>query len=1149
MEILNNDVNNASSSIDKSILFQQIGIWKLDIDTLKITFDDDIIDMLKYMGFENVSSEYTLLAFSEKYIHPEDIQFVQSRYKEIIKNKDLIDYNDRFEYRVIGLNKIEYSILVKAVILQPGFASGSIQNLTDVKSFESKFRNKEIDFRSVLNSSSDYVFTVTAEGRFILWNDAYDFAVKKYFNKSLEVGMMAFDILPIERQTEWVSVLNDALKGIEVSFELNLELDKKYFYNVVANPIKGVDDTIQGVTFWVKDITDKKLIEDIDRLEGKVLGFAMQNPSIDDALYLLLTGIEDLFSSLKTYVTVLDPHKYELKWLSAPRIPASYLLAIPSIPIGPAYGSCGAAAFSRKPIFTKDIASAESWKSYRDISLLNGFRACFSIPIINPHGILIGTLGSYLNESRDLTTNELELIERGVKLAGLLLDRQNAIDKAIYKQNQLHELSKFIPGVIYESKALPTGERKFTYVSDSSVDFLGFKPDDFIKNYDLIWKCIHTDDIEIVSTSLLLSIKTVTPWNCEFRAINFITKKERWLKLTAEHLRNDDGSFSSYGAIYDIQIQKETEQILLEKQKELSAIISSIDDLVFEMSEGGRFRNVWTNDETRLAIPKEDFLGKNILEVLGEERSIQYFEAVKLVLETGKPQSFEFSMLLENKTLFFKAKVDRIKKSSDINKRIYVSIKDITELKLIEEDSFNMQRILKEAGKLAKVGAFEFDIQTKEIIWSDELYSIFPISNSIKGIHLYDAFFNTVHPDDLILVKKTIDDAINKNENYEIVHRIIMANGTIKYVLGRGKVRLNLNGDVVSIHGVVQDITAFKEAQLQSLENSEKYYSLFLNSGEAILLTSPDGRIFSANPEACKIFGRNEREICEIGRNGLVDINNPIILKAFEKRKQFGFFSGELPFIRKDGTEFIGEISSSVFHDSRGEERTSIIIRDITKRKSTELLIQENLKEKELLLSEIHHRVKNNLSIISSLLQLQQLYTKDTTIRTMLKDTQSRLKSMALVHEKLYQFGNFSRLDFGIYINEISNHIKKAFANPEINVTILNKAQSHNLEITSAVPCGLILNELLTNAFKYAFVGRTSGEIIIHFDKNGGYFSLKVEDNGQGFPDTINFEKPISLGFTLIKTLTEQLKGKLDVKSEKNKGLSITITFPEASSR
>ena len=172
MEILNNDVKNASSSIDKSILFQQIGIWKLDIDTLKITFDDEIISMLKYMGFENVSSEYTLLEFSEKYVHPQDIEFVQSRFMEILKNTDIIDYNDRFEYRVIGQDKNEYSILVKVVLLQPGYASGSMQNLTDFKSVESKFRNKEIGFRSMLNSSSDYVFTVTAEGRFILWNDA-----------------------------------------------------------------------------------------------------------------------------------------------------------------------------------------------------------------------------------------------------------------------------------------------------------------------------------------------------------------------------------------------------------------------------------------------------------------------------------------------------------------------------------------------------------------------------------------------------------------------------------------------------------------------------------------------------------------------------------------------------------------------------------------------------------------------------------------------------------------------------------------------------------------------------------------------------------------------------------------------------------------
>ncbi len=1149
MEILKTGIsNNPSSTLIKSRLFQQIGTWILDVTTLKLTIDDDIIEMLKFIGFDTISSEDTLLEFSEKYIHPKDIEFVQSRYQEALKNRDVINYTDRFEYIVVGPDKSEYTILVKALILQPGIVTGSAQNITDVKTVESRFRNKEIGFRSVLNSSADYVFTVTQEGKFILWNDAYEFAIKKYFNKSLEVGMMASDILPEERQPEWLSVLDAANKGIETSLELYLDLGKRYYYNVVANPIKGIDETIQSISFWVQDITEKKLIIDIDRLESKVLGFAMQNPSIDNIFYLLLSGIENLVPTLKTYITTLNSNNTELNWKCTPRIPFSYLQAIPSIPIGPNVGSCGAAAYNHKPAYTKDIATSDAWKPFRDISLLNGFRACFSFPIINPQGVLIGTLGSYLNESRDLTTIELELLERGVKLTGLLLDRQIAKENATKKANQLAELSKFIPGVIYESKAFPSGDRKFTYVSERSFEFLGFSSDDFTKNYDLIWKCIHPDDIDIVKNSLILSFKLLTPWNCEFRAINFVNKKEKWLNLTAEHFKNDDGTFTSYGAIFDIQNQKESELVLQKSKDELSALISSIDDIVFEMCEGGKFKNVWTNDENRLAFPKEKFIGKKIEELFDNEKSSLYHETVKLVLETGKPQSFEYSMVVENTKYFYNATVGRIKSINEVNNRFYVSIKDITELKVAEKDSLDMHRILNEAGKLAKLGAFEFNTQTNEVMWSGELYSIFELSNSIKGVHLYDEYFNAVHPDDLANLRNLVERAIINGENYEIEHRIVMPNGNVKYISGRGNVVQDSIGKVISIFGVAQDITELKSSQLVIHEANEKYHSLFLNSGEAILLTSQDGTIYSANPEACKMFGRTEFELCENGRNGIVNIENPDIKNAINERKKTGFFKGELPFIRKDGSEFIGEISTSVFYNSNGEERTSMIIRDITLRKESEKIINDGIKEKEVLLAEIHHRVKNNLSIVSSLLQLQQFYTKDESIRMMVKESQNRLKSMALVHEKLYQNEDLSKINFKNYIQDLAEYIHTSYSDPSTNVKINTNAQNQNFDIATAVPCGLILNELLTNVYKYAFVDRNEGTIDIHFNKSGKYFMIQVSDNGVGLQKPINFDQPTTMGYTLLKSLTTQLKGTLEVKNNTTGGLSVIVTFPDTSS-
>ncbi len=214
-------------------------------------------------------------------------------------------------------------------------------------------------------------------------------------------------------------------------------------------------------------------------------------------------------------------------------------------------------------------------------------------------------------------------------------------------------------------------------------------------------------------------------------------------------------------------------------------------------------------------------------------------------------------------------------------------------------------------------------------------------------------------------------------------------------------------------------------------------------------------------------------------------------------------------------------------------------------RSEAEKVLQDSLKEKDILLKEIHHRVKNNMAIISGLLSLQARQTNQQEVKALFKDSQSRIKSMALIHEHLYQNRNLSRISFRHYIKELIREISLSFPFKEKEISIQVKADDYELDIIHAVPCGLILNELVTNCFKYAFTEKSDGVIIISFIKKEDQFILKVQDNGIGLPEEFSLAKPESLGLKLVCNLTKQLNGTLKVKS--NSGASFVIKFPEKS--
>ena len=232
------------------------------------------------------------------------------------------------------------------------------------------------------------------------------------------------------------------------------------------------------------------------------------------------------------------------------------------------------------------------------------------------------------------------------------------------------------------------------------------------------------------------------------------------------------------------------------------------------------------------------------------------------------------------------------------------------------------------------------------------------------------------------------------------------------------------------------------------------------------------------------------------------------------------------PRFAEDGT-FLGYIGS---------------VMDITERKHMEEALQRSLREKEVLLKEIHHRVKNNLQVIASLLYLQSGQLKDPADVALFEDTQNRVKSMALVHESLYDTGDLAHFNFAYYIERLSTRLVQSYRAETSHIRLHTALEELAFDVDTAVPCGLLLNELLTNALKYAFPDGRAGDIHVELRAEAGRATLSVRDTGVGLPEGLDIRHTESLGLQLVSMLTDQLKGTLTLGREH--GTAFTLTFP-----
>jgi len=464
---------------------------------------------------------------------------------------------------------------------------------------------------------------------------------------------------------------------------------------------------------------------------------------------------------------------------------------------------------------------------------------------------------------------------------------------------------------------------------------------------------------------------------------------------------------------------------------------------------------------------------------------------------------------------------------------------------LVEKEALRTSEArLKEAQQIARIGHWEWDIVTNKVDWSDELYRIYGYEPG-EIVPDYGLVVEAMHPATREEFFRAIYAALRGERPYEMDYVFFRKDGSEAILHAIGRVLYDENGAPWRMVGTVQDITTQRRAEEAIKESENLLQTIIDTEPECVKLLSLDGKLIHMNPAGLAMVEADALD--QLKGHPVAGLVLPEYRQAFKSliEKNFEGVSGELEFevVGLKGKCLWLETHAVPLRNAKGEIFASLgITRDITERKRAEERILSALAEKEILLKEIHHRVKNNLQVVASLLDLQSQTIEDEQTRLLFGESQKRIEAISLIHEKLYRSKNLARIDFKEYVDDLTANVFALHADAKEEIRLETDIPGVALDVVKAIPCGLIVNELVTNAIRHAFADGRRGTLSVRMHSaSDGIVTLSVRDDGVGFPADMDFKNTKSLGMQLVNLLVDQLGGAIEL--QRGTGTAFTITF------
>lgn len=452
------------------------------------------------------------------------------------------------------------------------------------------------------------------------------------------------------------------------------------------------------------------------------------------------------------------------------------------------------------------------------------------------------------------------------------------------------------------------------------------------------------------------------------------------------------------------------------------------------------------------------------------------------------------------------------------------------------------ERLLR-AEDIAGFGSWEFNLTTNRVIASEGAKRIYGLEGQGWSIPLAQS---VPLPQYRPLLDRALRDLIQQGTPYDLHFEIKRHNDQdIRIIHSIAKYDRKKN----IVTGIIHDITEQKRME-NALRSSEESLSITLQSiGDGVIATDIDGRVTRMNPTAQQLTGWNFADAQGRPLEEVFDIINafspeavPNPVKKVLELGQIVGLANHTVLRSRNGEEYHIADSASPIRDSQGVVRGVVLVfSDVSERYKAERAIQSLLEEKDLILREVHHRVKNNMNTMKSLLFLQSQTVDDPHVSMALQDAGNRLQSMYVLYEKLYRSSSFNEVSLVDYIPALIDEVLDIFPNsPMVGVETHIAPISVDTKIVSTL--GIIINELITNSMKYAFRDRTEGTLAVTVENQGDSLQMVVQDDGPGLPESVGFENSNGFGLMLVGNLAKQLRGELAI--ERTGGTKIILQFP-----
>ena len=582
------------------------------------------------------------------------------------------------------------------------------------------------------------------------------------------------------------------------------------------------------------------------------------------------------------------------------------------------------------------------------------------------------------------------------------------------------------------------------------------------------------------------------------------------------------------------------EKALLASENKYRTLIESSTDSIYLLDRNLHY--AYLNNQALKMVTKksEEIIGKGLDAVFPPEVVTGMNTSVSNVFTSGEPFSIEGKYVLPSGARWLNTSLIPIKDDGITNFVLGIS-RDITEYKLFEIELKEREEHLR----------FLTDNMIDVIAQIDAKGTLTYVSPSLKVLSGFEprefigkTTQDLVHPDDQDMLSTMMKTAIITKKPFDVQYRCLKSDGDFVWVESTAKAIFDTSNNFKSVIFSTRDISRRKEVETALLE-TEKSLNAFINAiTEAEFMLDTEGTILFANDTLCKRVNMSKEEI--IGANAYDVLPEDLTKKRREKINRV-IESGESLIYsdQRDGI-YLNNHIYPIKNENGKVYRLAIVSIDITPLKSAENALKVALKEKELLIKEIHHRVKNNLMVISSLLNLQSRYIKDKEALGLFRESQTRAKSMALIHERLYKSDDLKSINFGEYISNLANDLFRTYGADRNKLELdlrMKNTDNLNVDINTAVPLGLIVNELLSNSIKHAFPDDRGGKIMVDFHKEDDGFILIISDNGIGFPEELDYKNTKSLGLQIVNTLTNQIGGVITMNVQD--GTTFTIEFKE----